>query len=164
MSGDAKHETWTEVVDITQHKGNDDRLHWAVYKLPHHCSYTAIGPDRNTGASPNKTPPTKQVAWLCENQSSNRCIVVSPSKPIPSKGSNEDSDDQPPHRQAANYYMEDVVNPKDGKFLVTMEEPSVDKPEPIVITIDGNGAKRSSAGALGFAAITGTSSPRAGSQ
>lgn len=161
FTGDAKHETWVDVVDITRYKGNDDRLHWNVYKLPHHCSYTAIGPDKSTSASPDKTPPVEQVKWLCETQSAARCIVVSPSNPIPDKGSTEDEDIQPPHREAANYYRKNVADPKDGEFRVTMAEPSIDKPAPIVIVIGSKGAIVKAAGG-GFATITSHSSPRAG--
>lgn len=162
MTGDAKHETWTDVVDITRYHKNDDRLRWDVYKLPHHCSYTAIGPDKSTPESPDKTLPTDQVKWLCETQGEKRCIIVSPSKPIPDKGAAEDKDIQPPHREAANYYKDDVVGPKEGQFLVTMSEPSELKPKPIVIEIGPNGAIKKLVGAGGFGVITGSTSPRAG--
>lgn len=162
LTGDAKHETWIDVVDITRDKGNDDRLRWDVYKLPHHCSYTAIGPDKSTPQSPDKTPPVDQVAWLCETQGENRSIIVSPSNPIPEKGTEEDKDVQPPHREAANYYKDDVAQPKDGQFLVTMSEPTEEEPKPTVIEIGGRGATRKLAGLAGFAAITSRQSPRAG--
>lgn len=162
FTGDAKHETWIDVVDITRSKKNDDRLHWDVYKLPHHCSYTAIGPDKSTTDSADKTPPVEQVAWLCEDQGEVRCIIISPSDPIPKKGTDKDKDDQPPHREAANYYQKDVTDPKDGQFFVTMTEPSEDKPKPIVIEIGSKGAIKEIAGVSGFGAIIGSVSPRAG--
>ncbi len=162
MTGDAKHETWVEVVYITRSKKNDDRLHWDVYKLPHHCSYTAIGPEKSTKISPDKTPPVDQVKWLCEEQGADRCIIVSPSDPIPEKGTDKDKDDQPPHHEAANYYKDDVTGPKDGQFLVTMSEPSEKNPKPIIIEIGSKGAIKKIAGAGGFGVITGSTSPRAG--
>lgn len=162
FTGDAAHETLVDIVDITRSKKNDDRLRWGVYKLPHHCSYLAIGPDKSTKNSPDKTPPVEQVAWLCEEQSEDRCIIVSPSDPIPEKGTDEDKDDQPPHREAANYYQEDVTGPKDGQFLGTMSEPSEYKPKPIVIEIGPKGAIKKVAGASGFGIITRSASPRAG--
>ncbi len=76
------HEVLAEIVDITRHYGNDDRLHWNVYKLPHHCSYTAIGPDKGG----DKTAPTDQVEWLCETQGERLGYVVATSTPIPSRG------------------------------------------------------------------------------
>jgi len=162
FSGDAKHQTWIDVVDITKAKQNNDRLHWNVYKLPHHCSYTAIGPEKSTQNNPNKTEPVEQVRWLCEEQGSLRCIVISPSNPIPEKETKEDKNVLPPHREAANYYEGDVTGPKDGQFLVTMQEPNKNKPQPIVIEIGSKGAIRTTVGAAGFAVITGSPSPRAG--
>ena len=38
FAADVAHEVLAEIVDITQHHKNDDRLHWNIYKLPHHCS------------------------------------------------------------------------------------------------------------------------------
>jgi hypothetical protein len=64
--------------------------------------------------------------------------VVSPSDTIPEKGDDRDTQKgaNPPHRQAANYYKEDVTGPKDGEFKVTMEHPNSTKPRPLTITID----------------------------
>lgn len=66
FSADVTHEELAEIVDITRWHGNDDRLHWHVYHLPHHCSYTAIGPEKGE----DKTVPVEQVEWLCETQGS----------------------------------------------------------------------------------------------
>ena len=63
-------------------------------------------------------------------------IIVSTSDPIPD---NDDSD-QPPHRQAANYYK-DVVADLDGQFKVTMEHPKELDPKPLVIEITAKGAE-----------------------
>ena len=54
---------------------------------------------------------------------------MSTSKPIPQKGSTEDDNPQPPHRQAANHHRR-VVREKDGTFVVTMEHPRVNGPKP----------------------------------
>jgi hypothetical protein len=75
------------------------------------------------------------VKWLFEDQGNNRGRIISASKPIPVKGSDEDKDDQPPHRQAANYYK-GVVNDKNGEFKVTMEHPSKNSPKPLEFEID----------------------------
>lgn len=173
FSGDSKHETWKDIVEITRKKGRDEaphsRLRWDVYKLPHHCSYTAIGPEKASENSPDKTPPTTEVRTLCEDRGADRCIVISPSKPIPTKGTDEDDDKQPPHREAANYYRNDVVAPRDGRFLVTMEHPErAAQPTPIIVDIGVRGATHRlaaagiGAGAAGAAGMTGASSPRAG--
>lgn len=157
FTGDVDHEVLAEIVDITRYHGNDDRLHWNVYHLPHHCSYRSVGPDKGA----DKTKPTKQVTWLCETQGEARGYVVSPSKPIPFKGSAEDRDVQPPHRQAAAYYKEDVL--ADGRhLLVTMAEPSTTGPKPIVLLITRDGAIKDTSGGGGAKAAASLVAPRAG--
>lgn len=140
---------------MTRIHKNEDRLAWDVFKLPHHCSYLSLAPEKGT----NETVPTKPVKWLFETQSQTGCTVVSTSKPIPS----DDSDDQPPHRQAANYYKNKVVTPKSGEFKVTMEHPSVSKPEPLVIKIDGFGKTIVKKIVGGGASVVSRPAPRAGS-
>lgn len=157
FTGDIDHAVIAEIVDITRKHGNDDRLHWNIYHLPHHCSYTAIGPDKGV----DKTKPISQVKWLCETKGEARGYIVSPSKPIPFKGSAEDKDVQPPHRQAAAYYKEDVLD--DGRhLLVTMAEPSTTGPKPIRILITRDGAVKDTSGGGGSKAAASVVAPRAG--
>lgn len=118
LGSDIYSETLTRIVNSTQRHGNDDRLEWDVLKLFHHCSYKALNRDER-GAE--KTKPVEKVAWLMENQGQDRSIIISPSKPIPAKGSVED-DKQPPHRQAAAYYK-DLQRGRNGQFEVTMDHP-----------------------------------------
>jgi hypothetical protein len=156
LAADSTHEVLTEIVTITRSKGRDERLEWDVFKLPHHCSYTALSPDRGT----DRTIPVPEVAWLFENQAKARGIAISTSKVIPVRGSDAD-DDQPPHRQAASYHRQASAS-RQGQFQVTMEHPQAPAPEPLVINIDSFGAtleRRSSA--IGAAAIT-RPAPRAG--
>ncbi len=157
FTGDIKHGDIAEIVDVTRKHGNDGRLHWNVYRLPHHCSYTAIGPDKGT----DKTEPTEQVTWLMQVQGEPNGYVISPSDPLPYKGSAEDKDDQPPHRQAAEYYKADVLADR-RNLLVTMSEPSSTGPKPIVIGITGDGAVKMPFGTGGAAAAAATVAPRAG--
>ncbi|MEJ1979031.1 MAG: hypothetical protein WDN49_25820 [Acetobacteraceae bacterium] len=82
FSGDVTYAELAEIVDITKYHENDDRLHWNVYHLPHHCSYTALGPDKGV----DKTIPVEQLKWLCETQGEPNGYIISPSKPIPLKG------------------------------------------------------------------------------
>ena len=157
FTGDVTHEVLSEIVDITRWHERDDRLHWDVYHLPHHCSYKSIGPVKGD----DKTQPAEQVKWLCEEQGEKSGFIISPSKPIPLKGSPEDKDVQPPHREAANYYKEDVLaNPRN--LLVTMAEPSSFNPKPIVLAITGDGAVKIPSGTGGSAAAASVTAPRAG--
>ena len=130
LLADSTHEILSDIVDITRSKGNDHRLEWDIAKLPHHCSYLSIGPEKGK----NKTKAVEQVKWLYKDQGQAGAIAVSTSKPIPDAGTDEDKDDQPPHRQAAEYYKE-VATDLRGQFVVTMEHPTPKAPKPIVIEI-----------------------------
>eukprot|EP01013_Petalomonas_cantuscygni_P030372 TRINITY_DN5633_c0_g2_i1.p3 TRINITY_DN5633_c0_g2~~TRINITY_DN5633_c0_g2_i1.p3 ORF type:complete len:388 (+),score=36.28 TRINITY_DN5633_c0_g2_i1:3328-4491(+) len=157
ITGDMPYESLNEIVDITRARGNDDRLHWNIYHLPHHCSYKSLGPDKGA----DKTKPSDQVAWLCEEAAEASGFVISASKPIPYKGSPEDVDVQPPHRQAASYYKEDVLDDA-RRFLVTMAEPSSTNPKPIILLITGDGAVKNVGGGVGATAAAAVVAPRAG--
>jgi len=126
LGSDVDHETISDIVQVTKAHKNEDRLLWDLMKLFHHCSYLALGPDRGT----DETKAVPDVKWLFETQGRNGGIIVSPSWPIPAKGTEDDKSDQPPHRQAANHHRR-VVKQLDGEFKVTMEEPSKSKPKPV---------------------------------
>jgi hypothetical protein len=154
LGADSPHEALSEIVDITRQHKREERLEWDVFKLPHHCSYLSLGPEKGK----DKTEPVPNVKWLFEDQGRDGGIIVSTSDPIPTGDT-----DQPPHRQAANYHKDNVAS-KAGEFRVTMEFPSTSKPEPMVIEIDGLGAKVVKRNTGGAAAATGTSAPRAGAR
>ena len=157
--GDATYDVLQDIVAITESRKRTERLEWDVCKLPHHCSYLSLSEEKGD----DKTSPELEIKRLYEDYSQAGAIIISTSKPIPKKGSDEDSDKQPPHRQAANYYKDDAVKKRKGEFHVTMEHPTESAPKPIIIQIDGSKAtvlKR--AASIGAAAI-GTSAPRAGS-
>lgn len=127
LSADADHEMLSDIVKVTKRHSREERLEWDVFKLPHHCSYLSLGPEKGK----DKTKPVPDVKWLFETQAQDKGIVVSTSKPIPTN----DDDIQPPHRQAANYHR-DTASDRDGEFKVTMEHPRTSLPEPLVILID----------------------------
>jgi len=154
LGADSPHEVLSEIVDITRQHKREERLEWDVFKLPHHCSYLSLGPEKGK----DKTEPVPNVKWLFEDQGHQGGIIVSTSDVIPAVDT-----DQPPHRQAANYHKDNVMT-KDGEFRVTMEFPSTSKPEPMVIEIGAGGAKVVKRNTGGAAAVTGTSAPRAGSE
>lgn len=157
LMADATHEILGDIVAVTKKKGNEARLEWDVAKLPHHCSYLSLGDEKGE----DKTEPTEAVAWLYEDQGQAGAIIVSTSKPIPAKGSAEDEDVQPPHRQAANYYRA-VLGDTDGKFVVTMEHPKESGPEPVVIEIGAKGPTLRFVAATGPYIATSRPAPRAG--
>ena len=151
MGADINHEVWTNIVRITQYYNRNERLKWDVFKISHHCSYTALSDEKGK----TKTTPVSKVKWLFE-QGHKKAILVSTSDPIPTVDTT-----QPPHRQASNFYKE-VAKNIEGDFKVTMEHPKASAPEPLVIKIDGSKAKveKRSLGGVGF--MTTQRSPRAG--
>ena len=126
LTGDAPHEALAGIVKVTKAHSNEDRLEWDLFKVPHHCSYLSLGPEKGDDV----TKPVPEVAWLYEEQGARRCVLVSSSDPVPDKDT-----DQPPHRQAAEYYR-GISDGFAGEFKVTMEHPSVSAPKPLVIDID----------------------------
>lgn len=151
--GDSTDEILKDIVNITKTHKREERLKWDIYDIPHHCSYKALnGSDKGK----DKTDPISEVKWLLQQGNKNG-VLVSCSKPIP----DNDDDDQPPHRQAANYYK-DVASSINGTFKVTMEHPDPLKPKPLEITIDKWGATIKRGIAAGGAAAIRTSAPRAG--
>ncbi len=158
LMSDATHEVLTDIVEVTRdNKKRPERLEWDIAKLPHHCSYTALGHDKGD----NKTDPVDDVKWLYEDQGQEKGKIISTSKPIPHKGSEEDKDNNPPHRQAAKYY-EDILDDPDDQFLVTMEHPKKTAPKPIVIEIDSSKATVKKQALTAAAMATATPTPRAG--
>ena len=153
LGADSPHEVLSEIVDITRQHKREERLEWDIFKLPHHCSYLSLGPEKGK----DKTEPVPNVKWLFEDQGRDGGIIVSTSDPIPTGDT-----DQPPHRQAANYHKDNVAS-KSGEFRVTMEFPSTSKPEPMVIEIGGLGAKVVKRTTGGATSVTGSPAPRAGS-
>lgn len=154
---DIDHESIEQIVKTTKRHKNESRLLWDIFKIPHHCSYTAIGLEKGA----DKTEPTPEVEWLCETQDQERCTMMSTSESIPIKGSDADKDVQPPHRQAAAYYKE-VAYDKDGQFKVTMDLPSSSKPKPTTIEITDRGARLLTVSATVGAASVVSTPARAG--
>ena len=157
LLADSTHNVLSQIVEITQSKQNTSRLEWDIAKLPHHCSYLSIGPEKGR----DRTRPVPQVAWLYEKKGQKGAIAVSTSKPIPSKGSEEDNDPQPPHRQAANYYK-DVASALAGQFVVTMEHPSERALKPVVIEIGSSKATLKKSAPNAAYVVTSQRAPRAG--
>lgn len=156
FTADMEWEGLQSIVQITRGHHNDERLHWDLVKLPHHCSYLSLAADKGEDV----TEPAEEVRWLYKEAGRARGIMVSTSDPIPTKGTPEDQDCQPPHRQAANYYKE-VRDDLDGEFAVTMERPTRAKPRVTEIEITAAGAKLLSA-TVPAAAVISSGPVRAG--
>lgn len=154
---DTTHEMLNEMVIVTRdrHK-RPERLEWDIYKSPHHSSYLSVGPDKGV----DETKPIPNVKWLLETQRRASCLIISSCDAIPVKGTAEDEDAYPPHRQAHNYYKK-AAGGGDGEVRVTMEFPNKIKPKPTVVTINSWGATLSKSTPAAAAAIA-AATPRAG--
>lgn len=153
LSADSGYEALAEIVSLSEYYGNSERLEWDIMKVPHHCSSYSLADKKGDEI----TTPVEDVDRLFKYYGTGGGILVSPSKPIPSN----DVDNQPPHRQAANYYK-GVVRQLGGEFKVTMEHPKPSKPEPLVIIVDETGARVSKVSSVGSLEITNRPAPRAG--
>lgn len=152
LGADINHDVWDDIVNITKHYEREARLTWDIFKISHHCSYNALSDEKGR----TKTVPTENIKWLFE-QGEDKGYLVATSKPIPTN----DNDDQPPHRQAANYYK-DVAESIQGEFVVTMEHPNSNEPKPVIIKIDDSKATLEKNITPAATIITSKSSPRAG--
>lgn len=160
LMADTVQDRLSDIVDITKHHGREERLEWDVAKLPHHCSYLSLAPSGEKGK--DKTDPLENIRWLYEEQRQPGGILVSTSWPIRAKGSKEDEATDPPHRQAANYYKEDVLDNPDAEFLVTMAHPNETSPKPLIIDIDGTKATVRKRALTASVIATSRPAPRAG--
>lgn len=155
-TGDSEHEVLADIVNTTRYHGNDDRLDWDLFSLPHHCSYLTLGPDKGD----RETIPIDRVDELLLHGQKD-AYIVSSSNPIGSdKAAYEQQ--QPPHIQAKNTYVNYLQKIRGRRFLVTMEEPSESRPQPIVFEISKNGGKLASTKIVGVASIISSVPPRAG--
>jgi hypothetical protein len=152
FGGDVEHEGLEEIVRITRYHGREERIENDIIKIPHHCSYLSLGPDKGDDC----TVPTANIAYMYEKKLNGNAILVSSSRSVPT----DDSDVQPPHRQAKKYYTNRIK--LTGSFEITMEHPKVSAPEPLVIEIGTNRGRIRRAFSAGATVAAANPAPRAG--
>lgn len=152
--GDSEYEVLEDIVKISEAHNRGHRLDWDLFNIPHHCSYKALGPEKGD----SETQPTDPIARLLKHGQSG-AYIVSSSWPI---DGDPDAYDQiqPPHVQAKNTYKSYLKKVSGREFLVTMEEPSVGEPAPLVFEIT-HGVRLGRA-LVGSAFLSSTVPPRAG--
>lgn len=157
---DLTYDVIADIVRVTEWHAKKDpsrteRLMWDIQKISHHCSYTALSDEKGK----DKTIPVPLVDRLFRHYGQRHGVIISNSKPIPT----DDSDVQPPHRQAASYYRE-IASDEFREFKVTMENPNRTSPKPLVLKVDSLGIAIEKAVLVGAgaAAITSSPAPRAG--
>lgn len=156
--GDATWESLSDIVDTTKYHGNMDRLAWDIYNIPHHCSYLALSDDKGE----KKTVPKPKVQEILE-AGREGAYIVSCSEPCTDIKDSYDQK-QPPHIQARKAYEESLKAVKGRSFLVTMEEPNANKPEPIIFELTSSGNAWLKSGAVGAVGAAVSTPSRAGDQ
>lgn len=156
--GDATWESLTDIVDTTKFHGNMDRLEWDIYNIPHHCSYLALSDEKGE----KKTVPKPQVQEILDRGRKGAYIVSCSDPCTDIKESYQQV--QPPHIQARNGYKAGLDAVGGRAFLVTMEEPNANKPEPIVFELTSSGNAWIKSGAVGAVGAAVSSPSRAGGQ
>jgi hypothetical protein len=153
--GDSSWDVLEDIVRITKAHGNEHRLRYDLFNLPHHCSYLCLSDVKGVTETVPK-PGVKELLLYGKRNA----YIVSSSYPIPnSKDLYEQT--QPPHIQARNAYETHLKLVDGRKFVVTMEEPNATKPQPLRFEVSVGGVAWLKAVA-GAAAILTSTPPRAG--
>lgn len=156
-TGDSEWEVLGDVIQATKNHKNEDRLEWDLYHLPHHCSYQTLSDEKGKEETTPK-PLVKELLLLGREGA----YIVSSSNPIADSQAGREQV-QPPHIQAKKCYDRHLKEIDGAKFYVTMEEPNIDKPEPLVFNITSSGISRGEKAIVSAsAAITSAPAPRAG--
>lgn len=154
--GDAHWEDLEDIVSITKHHRNDNRLAWDLINIPHHCSYKSLSDEKGERETEPK-PLVKELLLAGKPDS----YIVSCSKPVVDVKESYDQV-QPPHIQARKAYERHLKEVKGRKFLVTMEEPNAAKPEPLVFDVTAGGISWTKTALIGAPAIVANRPSRAG--
>ncbi|BDT72755.1 hypothetical protein os4_23000 [Comamonadaceae bacterium OS-4] len=154
--GDSTWDVLESIVKTTKAHKNDGRLDWNIFNIPHHCSYLALSDDKGD----KETEPKPLVKELLQHGKRD-AYIVSCSKPVPDT-KEAYKDIQPPHIQARKTYEKYLKEVGGRKFLVTMEEPNGNKPEPIVFEVTSGGVAWQRSASIGAPAIILSTPPRAG--
>ncbi len=153
--GDSEWSVLEDIVTTTKNHGNMHRLGWDLYNIPHHCSYLALSDDKGEF----ETVPKPLVAEILQAGKEGAYIVSSSFPILDTKEGREQT--QPPHIQAKKCYETYRKKTGGAKFLVTMEEPNGNKPEPLEFKVDTLGLSLVRAATSAAAIITSKPAPRA---
>ncbi len=154
ITADSVSSIWQKMVKITKSHGNDERLAWDLFSIPHHGSYLSMAEEKGEDI----TEPTEEFKWLLE-QGSVRSVMVSSSREVLIE---DDPDDVlPPHRQTYRRYKQ-TAEDLDGEIVVTMENPTLKEPRRTIVKVDQFGVTLKKESSLAASILTSTVSPRVG--
>jgi hypothetical protein len=154
--GDSTCDVLEDIVRTTKWHRNEDRLKWDLFNIPHHCSHHALNPDK--GDKETIPLPLVEELLLCGQPGA---YLVSSSKPI-IDNREAYQQTQPPHIQARKCYENYLGQVSDRRFLVTMEEPIIQKPQPLEFHITNQGINLDKSRNAGIPMIITSPAPRAG--
>ncbi|BAY80306.1 hypothetical protein NIES25_67940 (plasmid) [Nostoc linckia NIES-25] len=154
--GDSTCDVLEDIVRTTKWHNNEDRLKWNLFNIPHHCSHHAL----NSEKGDTETIPVPLVEELLL-YGQREAYLVSSSKPI---NNNREAYEQkqPPHIQAKNCYERYLKQIGGRRFIVTMEEPNLQKPQPLEFQITSGGVNLNPSTSYGVNIIVSSPAPRAG--
>lgn len=148
ITGDTTYQVIDKIVDSAIDSGNEDRLCWDIYDIPHHCSHTAVG---EKDEKSNSVEPTKNVKLLLSKANKNAYMVASCDKIT--------SETSPPHLIAKKAYINNTTD--DVSFIVTMENENKEQlPQILRFKIDYLGVTKLDA--VSKNAFSTKAAPRAG--
>lgn len=154
--GDSTSDVLEDIVHTTKEHENEDRLEWHLFNIPHHCSHHAL----NSEKGEKETVPLPLVKELLMYGQSG-AYIVSSSKPIDNTREAYQQK-QPPHIQAKNCYKRYLDCIGGRRLIVTMEEPSPQKPQPLEFHITSGGVDLDTSTSSGVNIIISSPAPRAG--
>lgn len=150
--GDSEWEVLEDIVSITKHYKNEDRLRWDLLNIPHHCSYLALSDEKGD----DETEPKEKVAELLLLGNRDAYIICS-SNAFDESTTEALNSTQPPHLQAKRCYERYLRDVNGRSLIVTMENESKTTPKPITIEFTSSGLSKKSCqmtAALATAAAT----------
>jgi hypothetical protein len=154
--GDSEWGVLEDIVATTIAHGRLDRLQWDLFNDPHHTSYLALSDEK--GVMETKPKPGVEKLLRAGRPGA---YIVSSSQPIPDTAEAR-AQTMPPHIQARRCYERYLAEIDGARFLVTMEEPSTRRPEPLVFNIAGDGITLDRAARSGPSILVSSPAPRAG--
>jgi hypothetical protein len=128
LFGDLSRDTIMKIFDYSEYHDRSHYLAWNLLLAPHHCSKKVMYVPDEQGNDAYQS----DVMSAFQRHANDGAVIVSSSAAIPSKdtpGAN------PPHRKAADRYMEIT-----DTFVCTMQWGSEQQPSPVVFGIGASGA------------------------
>lgn len=149
--GDAEVAIWER--QWKRHKTATEVLEYDLLLAPHHCSWHSLSYESWSG--------TKGKAKVCEDARKALSVARKGATIVASSAPISDDDKDPPCIGAKNEYAA-IAKAAGGSFICTGEHPTEKNPEPLELTVSGQGVSlpaKQEAGRKSAAIITSTSTP-----